>query len=307
MRRIPLFDLRKFDANKIGFAKAVGKAFREYGFIRVVGHGIPDHLLNDAADNASAFFELPDDVKAGFWVKGAEGFSSYTKNFEQALGAKQVDLKEEWFVRARHPEGEPKTSRLRESYNVPQVPGFQKSVLNLYGAFEDATVKFMRVLALYMDLEENYFDDKFDRSNSSMRLLHYPTAGTAASHLDLNFLTWLRANKKGLYVTDRSGQEHAVVAKKGELILNGGMMLGLLTNDDMRPSWHRVEATEPRDTIVFFAHPNPDFFLSPLEAFKTAALGIKPGYFPADDKPITANEFLWEQIEKTKPKGAAPK
>lgn len=132
-------------------------------------------------------------------------------------------------------------------------------------------------------------------------------AGTAANHLDLNLLTWLRANKKGLHVTDRSGHEHAVVAKKGELILNGGMMLGLLTNDDMRPSWHRVEATEPGDTIVFFAHPNPDFVLSPLESFKKAALAVKPDYFPADDKPITANEFLWEQIAKTMPKEPTPK
>jgi len=306
MRGIPKFDLREFENNKVSFAKAVGKAFRDYGFIRVVGHNIPDDLLHAASKNAGAFFALPDDIKNRFWSKDAEGFSSYTKNLERARGAKQVDLKEEWFVRTRHPEGEPKTSQLRASYNVPEIPEFQNSVFNLYGAFEAATVKFMHVLALYMDLDENYFDDKFDRSNSSMRLLHYPTAGTAASHLDLNLLTWLSANKGGLYVTDRSGHEHAVVAKKGELILNGGMMLGLLTNDDMRPSWHRVEATQPRDTIVFFAHPNPDFPLSPLESFKKAALAVKPDYFPVDNKPITANAFLWEQIRKTM-KEPAPK
>ncbi len=304
---IPLFDLRDFEVDKEGFAQAFGKAFHDFGFVRLKGHGIPTRTLNAAAKNATLFFEQPDDVKARYWQKGMEGITSYTKNFEQARGAKQVDLKEEWFIRTRLPAGHPLETKVTAMIDVPEIPRFKNSALSLFSAFEKATTQVMRPLSMYMKLDENWFDDKFNRSFSTMRLLHYPTAGTAGSHLDLNFLTWLMANKAGLYVTDRQGVEHAVVAEKGELILNGGMMLGLFTNDNLKPSWHRVAATEPRDTIVFFVHPNPDFQLAPLPAFAGTPPAVKPDYFPDDNQPIEVSSFVWQQVSKTLPKDPSPK
>lgn len=307
MTGIPKFDLRDYADNKSEFAQAFGEAFRDYGFVIVSGHGIPDKAINAAARNASKFFELDDEIKKRYFRKEYVGRISYTKNFEQAVGAKEVDKKEEWFIRLRLPKDDPLAATVRDTFVVPELPKFQPSAVNLFEAFEKATLDVMRPLSLYMGLDENWFDDKFDHSNSSMRLLHYPTAGTAASHLDLNFLTWLRANKAGLYVTDRKGQEHAVVAKKGELILNGGMMLGLMTNENMKPSWHRVAAKTPRDTIVFFVHPNHEFMLSPLPKFQGEALESKPHYFPENNQPISAQDFLMKEVMKTMPKTPAPK
>jgi isopenicillin N synthase-like dioxygenase len=295
---IPQFDLRDFEEDKQGFAREFGKAFHDFGFIRLKGHGIPQATLETADRESFNFFEQPDAVKSRHWVRGQEGIMSYTKNFEVARGASAVDLKEEWCIRTRLPAGHPLAAKVDQLLTVPEFPGFKSAVTGLFNAFEKATVSLMKPLSLYMGLDEGWFDDKCTRSHSTMRLLHYPTAGTAASHLDLNFMTWLRADTPGLYVTARDGTEHAVTAQKDELILNGGMMLGLLTNDDLKPSWHRVAAEQPRNTIVFFVHPDPDFMLSPLPAFHAHPPVIRPDYFPTDGKPISVENFVQQEVKK---------
>ncbi len=41
----------------------VGRACREIGFLTVVGHGVPDEIVQSTAEAARTFFDLPDEEK----------------------------------------------------------------------------------------------------------------------------------------------------------------------------------------------------------------------------------------------------
>lgn len=301
---IPLFDFHDFSKDKHGFAKAFGEAFRQFGFVRLINHGIPQEVL-DKADQASRdFYALPLDVKKKYEAGEWKGLVGYSKDSEIARGETEVDKKEEFSIRARLAEDHSFADQLDSILKIEELNSYYPAMMTLFKNFEEATLDVMRPLSLYMGLDEHWFDDKFDHSHSMMRPIYYPNGGTAANHLDLNFLTWLRAEKPGLFVTDRDGIEHEVVANEGELLLNGGMQLGLLTNEDLKPSWHRVEAPDPRYTIVFFVHPNPDFMLKPLGRFENIVLNDtqKPDYFPPANEngrhEISVGNFVQQEIEK---------
>ncbi|MEC7577463.1 MAG: 2-oxoglutarate and iron-dependent oxygenase domain-containing protein [Pseudomonadota bacterium] len=301
---IPLFDFNDYEKDKEGFAKAFGEAFRQFGFVRLINHGIPEAVLEDADKASRGFYSLPLDVKEQYEAGEWKGLIGYSRNAEIARGKTEVDKKEEFSIRARLGDDHPFASKLDSVLNIKEYPDYYPAMMTLFKNFEEATLRVMRPISLYMGMDENWFDDKFDKSHSMMRPIYYPNGGTAANHLDLNFLTWLRAEKPGLFVTDRSGVEHEVVAGEGELLLNGGMQLGLLTNEDLKPSWHRVDAPDPRYTIVFFVHPNPDFKLKPLGRFENIVLGADetPDYFPAANEngkfEISVADFVQQEISK---------
>ncbi len=307
---IPVFDLRDYDADPAAFAAAFGKAFHDFGFVRVRGHGISKDIITQAEENARQFFRKRPATKDRHQMHGNEGLIGYSRNHETARGQDVPDMKEQWNIRARLPSGHPLAGQEQKILTVPRQSSFKPSMMSLYSAFEDLTARVVKPLAVYMGEDEAFFDDKLQDSLSMMRLLHYPKAGSAANHLDLNFLTWLRADEPGLFVTARDGHEYAVVAESDdELILNGGMMLGLMTNNDLKPSWHRVEAHSPRQTIVFFVHPNPDVILTPLKKFNQVADGVRPDYFPpagADGRvAVSVRDFVTWQIQQIhKPKDA---
>lgn len=299
---IPLFDLREYDADKRGFAQKLGDAFSVFGFVRIVGHGIPEDLLKKADTVNAAFWDLPNDVKDRYSQPPYQlGYVAYGRDAEKALSSTAPDRKENWDVRSRWV-GTQYAETTAPLLAVPEVPEFGQTHLTLFGAFEALTRRVMQPLSLYMGQPENWFDDKFDRNDSMMRSIHYPQGGNAAGHLDLNMLTWLRAEKPGLFISDKFKRVHEVTAAPGELLLNGGMQLGLLTNNNLEPMGHWVKANYPRDTVVFFVHPNPDVVLAPLPKFAGQPPAKDPSYFPQRDAKgqygIRVHDFNMQQIGK---------
>jgi len=82
----------------------------------------------------------------------------------------------------------------------------------------------LRAVALYLELDENWFDDKINVGNSILRLLHYPPQNTpppegterAGAHEDINLITLLLgAEEAGLQAKHRSGQWLDVNAPQG--------------------------------------------------------------------------------------------
>lgn len=343
---IPLLDMRDQRKDPQAFAKTLGDSLHTFGFVRLVGHGVPEYVINEAAAVGKKFWALPDPVKDRYseppYQAGAN--VGYARNKETALSSNIPDIKEEWGIRSRAagqptlaelmalpeaklvvPEGmtaseaithlaiKQRRDRAAEMLNLPEVPQFGDKTIRLFDAFEQLSVRVMRSIALYAGEKEDRFDSWAVNSESYMRLLHYPQAGNAAGHLDFNMLSFLDVDEPGLWVRDRKGNDHKVISEKGELILNGGMQLGLITNDYLRPSWHWVEAEKPRNSIPFFFHPHLDVTLEPLSKFAASVPRQYPSYFPPrDDKGHFAisvrdfnNQRLYEIYERNKPKPAA--
>ncbi len=269
---IPVVDLSNGDVTE-----KLGQAIETFGFARIRAHEVPDALIERARSAAAAFWAQPQQVKDRYSQPPYRvGHMAYDKGAELARSATVPDDKEVFGFR-KYP-GAP-LDPIQHLW-VPEVPDFRAASLELFTAFEALTRRIMRPLALKMGEKANWFEPHFNRSDSYMRYLHYPKAGNGAEHDDLNLITILLPDKPGLFVRDHKGGVHEVMIGPGELILNGGMQLAALTNNHLYPCRHWVHASEPRDTIVFFAHPNADMMLKPLAQYPVNARAQDPDWFP---------------------------
>jgi isopenicillin N synthase-like dioxygenase len=163
-------------------------------------------------------------------------------------------------------------------------------------------------LALHIDLPETYFDDKTNFGNSILRPIHYPPITTpdvpnvrAGAHEDINLITLLvGASAQGLEVLSRKGEWVPFTADADTIVVNIGDMLQRLTNHVYPSTTHRVTnppgdaARQPRYSVPFFLHPNPDFM---IDALPSCISADNPNRYP---QPISAHEYLQERLREIK-------
>ena len=105
-----------------------------------------------------------------------------------------------------------------------------------------------RALAIFLEIDENYFDNYIKNGNSILRPIHYPPitedpkeAVRAAAHGDISLITLLMgAHGKGLQVQNTKGEWIDAVASEDELMINIGDMLSRHTNNVLKSTVHRV-------------------------------------------------------------------
>lgn len=293
---IPLVDMRDKAKDPVAFAKAFGAALKDFGFVRLIGHGISDAVINEADEAGRSFWALPTAVKdkyaSGLYGPDTGNGVCYVRNGEYALSSTKVDIKEELGIngasKAPH-------SAIEMLNAITEVPDLGVKTMRLYEKYEEIAKSLMGSIAVYSGESEQYFDDWFKERTAYMRQLNYPEKGNAEGHLDFSMLTLLHVSDDGLKVRSRKGQEFAIGPAKGELIINGGMQLDLITNLDIRSSWHWVEADRPRTSLPFFLHPMEHIVLQPLPKFRANPPANVPSYFPQRDEnghyAITTGEF----------------
>jgi isopenicillin N synthase-like dioxygenase len=296
------------DRDPDAFADKLGRSFEDYGFAIIADHGIRDELIARAEEKSREFFALPEGVKRKYLIEGGGGQRGYTPfGIETAKGAQAHDLKEFWHVGRALPPGHPFRDHMPDNVWPSEVPGFSETFKELYAAFESAGLKILKAIALYLEIDEDYFIDTVRDGNSVMRLLHYPPiAGEpgsnvrAGAHEDINTITLLLgAEEAGLELLTRDGRWIPVSPKPGELVVNIGDMLQRLTNGRLRSTTHRVVNPPPerrgksRYSMPFFLHFRSDFLIEAL-----------PGTVPAGEQPkwqpITANDYLQERLREIK-------
>jgi isopenicillin N synthase-like dioxygenase len=136
----------------------------------------------------------------------------------------------------------------------------------------------LRAIALYLNLDEYYFDDKIHHGNSILRPIHYPpitsepqSAVRAGQHEDINLITLLiGASAEGLQVLNKMNEWVDVTALPHHIVVNVGDMLQRLTNGKLKSTTHRVinppkeKWDTPRYSIPFFLHPRSEMRLDCL-------------------------------------------
>ena len=308
MNKIPSLDLRDFLSEdphrKAEFIQLIGKAFQEIGFCAVKGHLLSDDLVERLYKQIKLFFDLPDEVKTKYEFpeySGQRGYVSFGK--ESAKGSKHGDLKEYWHFGQYIEEGEKGNYNYFPNINVDELPEFNKVGKEVYTSLENTAKHILRALALYLNIEENYFDQYIKNGNSILRPIHYPPilddpkeAVRASAHGDINLITLLMgAHGKGLQVQHSNGEWIDAMAGKDELMINIGDMLSRHTNNLLTSTVHRVVNPDrdllkkSRYSIPFFMHPVSEMKLNVLESCINED---NPKSF--DD--ITAGDFLNERL-----------
>lgn len=308
MNKIPSVDLRDFlstnDEIKNEFVQSIGTAFQEIGFCAVKGHFLSDDLVERLYEQIKLFFELPTEVKRKYefpQYSGQRGYVSFGK--ESAKGSKHGDLKEYWHFGQYIDEADKDKYGYFPNIHVEELPEFNIVGKEVYQTLEKTAKYVLRALALYLNIDEKYFDDYINNGNSILRPIHYPPiledpkeAVRAAAHGDINLITLLMgAHGKGLQVKHSNGDWIDAMAEKDELMINIGDMLSRHTNNVLKSTVHRVVNPDKellkksRYSIPFFMHPVSDMKLNVLESC------ICEDY-PKSFEDITAGEFLNERL-----------
>lgn len=310
MKNIPSVDLSDFLSNdekrKQKFIKEIGEAYEEIGFVALKGHFLTDELSENLYKEVKNFFALPDTVKQQYEIEGIGGQRGYTSfGKESAKGRTEGDLKEFWHFGQEVVNND----RLKEEYPdnviVNEVPNFNKIGMETYKMLEKTAIYVLRALALYIGLDEFYFDKYVTNGNSILRPIHYPPiigepkgAVRAAAHGDINLITLLMgASASGLEVQNKQGEWVPVTALPEQLVINVGDMLERLTNNKLRSTIHRVvnppkeDWDKPRYSIPFFTHPISEMSLNCLPE-------CIDNEHPKMYDDITAGEFLNERLRE---------
>jgi isopenicillin N synthase-like dioxygenase len=307
--RIPTLDIRRHDDDRVRFVAELGNAYREWGFAGIRGHGIDAALIADAYAAFVRFFALPEASKRRYHVAGSGGARGYTAfGVETAKDAQHPDLKEFWHIGREIPRDSPYASVMPPNLWPSEVPEFRVAGLRLFGALDALGARVLSALALHVGLVENYFADKSDVGNSILRPIHYPPITApdvpnerAGAHEDINLITLLvGASAQGLEVRSHAGEWVPFTADADTIVVNIGDMLQRLTNHVYPSTTHRVvnppgaAAREPRYSVPFFLHPNPDFLIDVLPSCIDAA---HPSRYP---EPISANDYLLQRLREIK-------
>lgn len=309
-RVIPLIDLDKFVSGTAAERREVvdklGRAFHETGFVGVVNHGISKELIDSYYAASKSFFKLDDDKKKQYEVAGMAGQRGYTSfGKEHAKQSQVADLKEFFQLGQELPENHPAFAKTPKNPQVSETPGFSDKGRELYQAFQRAGTNLLRAIALYLNLDEHYFDDQIQFGNSILRAIYYPpiknepaSAIRAEQHEDINLITLLvGASAGGLQLLTAQGEWVDVVPGEDEIVVNVGDMLQRHTNNYLKSTTHRV-VNPPREewhtdrlSIPFFLHPVAEMDLSALPDTITAER-------PLAYEPITAGDYLDERLRE---------
>ncbi|MBQ4822588.1 isopenicillin N synthase family oxygenase [Aquimarina sp. MMG016] len=308
MNNIPSVDLADFlsddPSRKQKFVNEIGKAYEEIGFVALKNHFLSDTLVDNLYKEVKAFFALPVDTKEKYEIEGLGGQRGYTSfGKEHAKGKKEGDLKEFWHF-GQEPDAD---ANLIEEYPpnviVNELKDFNVTGMEAYRMLEKTGIYVLRALALYIGIDEHYFDHWASNGNSILRPIHYPPiteepkgAVRAGAHGDINLITLLMgASTGGLQVQRKDGAWIDAIPKEDELVINVGDMLERHTNNKLRSTIHKVinppkeQWGKPRYSIPFFMHPRSDMKLNCLEECITED---NPKQY--DD--ITAGEFLHQRL-----------
>jgi len=312
MENLPVLDLRSFmqgtPAQRQAFVEGLGSAFSEIGFALIENHLVLADLQQRMYEKVEAFFALSPEVKAKYIVPGTAGQRGYTPpNQEHAKGRTIPDLKEFFHIGPEITDTEdPLYHRLPRNVWVEEVPGLRETFLEAYEKFMETGRALLRAIALYLGLEEDYFEPRIKNGPSLLRLLHYyplregmeiPEGATrAAEHEDINLITLLiGASAEGLEVLTKDGRWLAPTVAPHQMVINVGDMLQRLTNNRLRSTTHRVVLPPPekrhlpRYSIPFFLHPRPEVSLACLPSCIDEA---HPKAYPD----ATAEEYLNERL-----------
>ena len=309
-RSIPVIDLRGNDV-----PRQMHKACRETGFFYVANHGVPPALIDAQFECARSFFALPQEQKLALHMKKSASTAGYEPIGGQILDSQDAaaekappDLKESFYIAMELPDAHPWAKKRIRGFGHNQWPGalsgFRKQMLAYQAAVRGLGDRVLAMLALSLELAEDFFAPYYDMPGTTLRLLRYPPHPRAAlanqlgagAHTDWGGITLLvQDGLGGLEVRNVENQWIQATPVPGTFVVNLGDLMQRWTNGLYRSNMHRVKnnsGTQDRYSIPFFYSPRPD---SRIECLPTCTDAQHPPQFA----PCTAAEHTYEMFQRS--------
>ena len=284
----------------------VHKAARDSGFFYVENHGIDQSVIDRAFAEARRFFEWPLDRKLEVSAEKWPCLRGYQPMQAQTLDAgSPPDYKESFYLAQDlgpdHPYVKKRVPNHGANQWPNQLPGFREGVEANYARMLDLGRHLIRLLALSLSLDENYFDEAFRNPAATLRIHRYPSLPpnatpdqmSAGAHTDFGAITLLAQDDCcGLEVENSAGEWLRADPIPGTIVVNLGDMIRRWTNDLYHSNMHRVlnsaSSTDRYSMALFF---NPDYFTR-VECLPTC----RPNTGELNYEPCTSGEHVAERI-----------
>ncbi|CAK7568594.1 MAG: hypothetical protein SEPTF4163_006590 [Sporothrix epigloea] len=278
---------------KARIASAIGKAATKSGFFYVTRHGISQSIVSNAYGQAKRFFEQPLDWKMRVLSRRdplGNGYSpiysgqinkSETKDHKEGFNFR-YQLKHDPLHVGRHSAQDPKPDQGSDWIweKTRDLVGFESDTVAWWQGCLELSRCLVRLFALALDLDEDYFDHIVTHPGSDGLYICYPgtpenlqntrdedgmrkklrEAGIG-SHTDMQCFTLLwQDDSGGLEVLKQqdgvvdSYEWIEAVPKHESLVVNIADFLQRLSNDRFRSTVHRVYNSQsaPRYSMPFF-------------------------------------------------------
>ncbi|MGY1748975.1 isopenicillin N synthase family dioxygenase [Modestobacter sp. SYSU DS0511] len=298
MTVVPLVDLAPWyrgDAPaRRQVATDVDRALCEVGFVLLTGHPVSSALTHCLREEGRSFFARPPAVKAALaCFPGGRGW--VPPGPPAGPAAPPPDLKEQFCF---GPEPPP---RAQPGAWPTDTPGLRPAATAFADRCAAVAAELLRVLALALDLDEDFFVARCPADAWSADLTWHPARDAVGSvapgqlrvgaHTDdgVLALTDRQAGLGGLQVRTTEGEWIDAPAVPGALTVNAGDLLARWTGDRWRSAPHRVlppPVEAPAEELLSLALRQDADPLAVVERVPTAAAG--PTRYP----PVTAGEFL---------------
>jgi len=313
---VPIIDLHggphSQTQDKAAIATQIHDACRNIGFFYIVNHGISPKLIQDQFDWTARFFALPMDEKMPLHMRNSPTTAGYEPVAEQRLDSQDPtseaappDLKESYYCGMEVPKDHAFAKRRVRGIGHNQwpetLPGFKTQMVAYHDALRTLSNHLLALVALSLELEENWFAEHHDWPGSVLRLVRYPPqpASTefnqigAGAHTDWGGITLLAQDDiGGLEVQNAEDDWVAAPPVPQSFVVNLGDLMSRWTNGVYRSNMHRVlnsSRNQDRYSIPFFHSPRFDAVIKPVP---TCVHDEQPPRF----EPCTTSEHMDEMF-----------
>ena len=288
MSSVPIVDIAPLiqggDAQRV--AEGIRAACREHGFFYIVGHGVPEELVQRLERLSHQFFALPTEQKMALRMElGGRAWRGYFRVGDE-LTSGRPDQKEGLYFGSELPDDHPEVRAGTPMHGCnlfpESIPGLRDAVLAYMDALESVGHTLMEGLALSLGQPASYFADRYTTDPLTLfRIFHYPSQGSKApadswgvgEHTDYGVLTILRQDAVGGLQVKSPGGWIEAPPIPGSFVCNIGDMLDRMTGGLYRSTPHRVrnESGLSRLSFPYFFDPNFRAEVRPIEGLEKAS------------------------------------
>lgn len=270
-------------------ARQFSIATSECGFVYVRISSKHATIIEAVRRQQRRFFDLSPDSKVQIAIdKNNRGYLAQGEAL--MAGAKRADQKEVFFWGRETAADDPDYLAGVPLCGPNQWPidhSELRPAIEAYSAFIANTGDLLlRIIALSLGADPNFFAPFYERSMLRGQLLRYPPTDSdpeqfgVAPHSDFGCITLLLQETNGLEVMFPDGSWVAAPPIENTLIINIGDLLERWSNNKLPSTKHRVRntSTDPRYSIAMFYDPSPQAIVDPADLLseetpKFAAIG----------------------------------
>ena len=319
VKEIPLIDLSGTGTlrleDRLATAREIHIACRDTGFFYVANHGVPNEKVARVFSAAKDFFDLPLDKRMALHMKQSVASAGYEPMGAQILDSQDAsqekappDLKESYYSGLDLPDDHPLALKRIRNYGHNQwpqdLPDFRLAMTDYYSEMLTLGRRILSLLALSLNLPEDWFEPAFASPSANLRLIKYPPqpgkAATnqigAGAHTDWGGITILAQDQSGgLEVRNVAGDWVEAPPIADAFVINLGDLMARWTNGVYASNMHRVKNNRSggdRYSIPFFLSPNPESVIDALP-------GCIGDEMPRKFAPCTAAEHMSEMFRRS--------